>query len=275
MTAQLSDALEMVALSDTGLLRSHNEDAIVIDRDHGIALLADGMGGYQAGEVASHIAVSMVSEGLRSSLGVIPAHVRELGTGRPHIHRLLLNEINRANLAIFETAQSQPQCHGMGTTLVSAVFYDNRVAIAHAGDSRMYRLRNGEFTAITRDHSLLQEQLDAGMITPEQARLAEHRNLVTRAVGVDPAMEAELNDFAVLPGDLYLMCSDGLNDMVDDTRIHLTLGLLASNLQQAADELIQMANQAGGRDNVSIILIKVVRDFSATKGFWSRLFSWL
>ncbi|MBL8483864.1 MAG: serine/threonine-protein phosphatase, partial [Rhodocyclaceae bacterium] len=179
------------------------------------------------------------------------------------------------NSAIYQAAQSQPQYAGMGTTLVAAMFYDNTMTVAHIGDSRLYRLRGDDFRALTRDHSLLQEQIDSGMITPEEARRSLNKNLVTRALGVDPVVEPEIHDYEVLPGDIYLLCSDGLNDMVDDEEIALTLQALGANLELAANQLVQMANDNGGRDNVSVILVRVQREFPAARGWLARLLAWL
>jgi protein phosphatase len=163
----------------------------------------------------------------------------------------------------------------MGTTLVAAVFYDNKVSVAHIGDSRLYRLRGEKFEQLTRDHSLLQEQIDSGMITPEQAKFSQNKNLVTRALGIDPTVEPELHVYPTELGDIYLLCSDGLNDMVSDVDIGMTLQTLSANLRLAAQQLVQMANDNGGRDNVSVILVRVARDFAAPKGWLARFFSWL
>jgi len=275
MTQHLVTALEVAGLSDPGMVRGHNEDAIAMHPAVGLVVLADGMGGYNAGEVASGIATTLISEGVKSSLEVISPHMEDATTGKSVAHRILRTEIDKANLAIFQTAQSQPQCAGMGTTLVTALFYDNRLTVAHVGDSRLYRLRGSNFEVITKDHSLLQEQLDSGFITPEQAKMSQNRNLVTRAVGIDPQLDVELNDHEVEIDDIYLLCSDGLNDMVDDEDIGLVLTTLRNNLPLAAGQLVQMANDNGGRDNVSVILVRIKNNFSAERGFWARLFSWL
>jgi protein phosphatase len=178
------------------------------------------------------------------------------------------------NSAIYQKAQNEPQCAGMGTTLVVGIFHDNRVTVGHIGDSRLYRMRGEVFQQITRDHSLLQEQIEAGIITLEQARHSQNKNLVTRAVGIDPEVEAEIHDHEVLPGDVYLFCSDGLNDMVEDDEIAMTLGALSANLELCAMQLVQMANDNGGRDNVSVILVKVKGEFPAARGWWARFLAW-
>ncbi len=155
-----------------------------------------------------------------------------------------------------------------------ALFHDNRATVGHIGDSRLYRLRGDDFRALTRDHSLLQEQIDAGLITAEDARHSQNKNLVTRALGVDPVVETEIHDHEVLPGDIYLLCSDGLNDMVEDEEIALTLQALGANLDLAATQLIQMANDNGGRDNVSVILVKILKEFPAARSWWAKLLNW-
>jgi serine/threonine protein phosphatase PrpC len=258
----LSKALEMATLSDKGMVRSHNEDAVLADNVAGFAVLADGMGGYNAGEVASGMATALLGSELAKAFAARAPYNKD-GNGRSFAATALGSEIARANGAIYQAAQSQPQYAGMGTTLVAAVFHDNSVTVAHIGDSRLYRLRGETFGAITRDHSLLQEQIDSGMITAEQARHSQNKNLVTRALGVDPAVEAEIHDHAVEPGDIYLLCSDGLNDMVEDEEIALTLQALAANLELCATQLVQMANDNGGRDNVSVVLVRVKEAFPA------------
>jgi protein phosphatase len=162
----------------------------------------------------------------------------------------------------------------MGTTLVVALWHDNKMAVGHIGDSRLYRWRGGTLEQVTRDHSLLQEQIDSGMITKEQARHSQNKNLVTRAVGIDPEVETEVHTYPVQPGDVYLLCSDGLSDMVSDEDIQTTLTSLHSNLPLAAEQLVQQANDNGGRDNVSVILVRVVREFAAHAGLLDKVKSW-
>ena len=187
---------------------------------------------------------------------------------------LLRDNIQKANASIFHAAESQPQYSGMGTTIVSGLFYDNRVAVGHVGDSRMYRLRGEVLETITRDHSLLQEQIDSGIISIEDARLSKNKNLVTRAVGIDAELEPEIHVHDVMVGDIYLLCSDGLNDMVEDDDIQATIYALQNNLPLAASQLIQMANDNGGRDNVSVILVKIKGRFSASRGWLGKLLAW-
>ena len=267
----LAPYLDMAVCTDPGAVRSHNEDAVFADAALGVAILADGMGGYNAGEVASGMATTRLAADLSRVIATAVARdsrgVFDPGEVKQHI----VNEVEAANFSIFNASRSEPAYAGMGTTLVVAWFYDNRMSVGHVGDSRLYRLRGDQLEQLTRDHSLLQEQLDNGMITPEEARFSGNRNLVTRALGVEPVVDVEIHDFAVAPGDIILLCSDGLNDMVDDHEIGLALQTLGGNLQLAADHLVQMANENGGRDNISVILVKVLGDFASRRGWWQRL----
>lgn len=267
---KLADALEMVVRTDPGRMRSHNEDAVFSDPDLGLTILADGMGGYNAGEVASGMATSLLASNFAQFMASSSARDAEQVLGDTMQHRLS-DEIAAVNAAIFQAAQGQQKYAGMGTTLVVACFYENRMSVAHLGDSRVYRLRDSRFEQLTRDHSLLQEQLDNGMITPEEAQQSQNKNLVTRALGVDPVAETEIHDYDVRVGDLVLLCSDGLTDMVEDKQIAQTLQALADNLPLAADQLVALANDNGGRDNISLILVKVRGDFSTPRGWWQAL----
>ncbi|MGA8006099.1 MAG: Stp1/IreP family PP2C-type Ser/Thr phosphatase [Burkholderiales bacterium] len=271
----LSRALQIVSRTDAGMVRAHNEDAVVSDAAHGIVVLADGMGGYNAGEVASGMATTVIATEVAQALAGVSPQDLDPQTRRPRAEKLLHDQILKANTSIHQAAQSQPQYAGMGTTLVTCLFYDNRMMVAHLGDSRLYRMRDGALTQVTRDHSLLQEQIDSGLITPEQAKTAQHRNLVTKALGIDPVVEPEIREYRTAPGDIYLLCSDGLCDMVSDEDIGMALEALGANLELAAQQLVQMANDNGGRDNVSVILVRILREYPAARGVMARFFAWL
>lgn len=271
---KIKDALEMICMTHPGMVRAHNEDSVACEVSCGLAVLADGMGGYNAGEVASGIAASVVSSEIKHFLEDANPEDKDEATGEENAVMLLRHNVQKANSSIYHAAQSQPQYAGMGTTIVSGLFYDNRVAVAHIGDSRMYRLRGEVFESITRDHSLLQEQIDSGMITKADARMSQNKNLVTRAVGIDAVVEAEVHVHDVKRGDIYVLCSDGLNDMVEDDDIADTVKTLKSNLPLLATQLIQAANDNGGRDNVSVILVKVNGDFAAPSGLQAKILSW-
>src|SRR5258706_1518088 len=269
MIANLGTALEVVTATDPGMVRSHNEDSIGTDAEIGLAVLADGMGGYNAGEVASGIAVAMLTTEMKQALETHEPQALD-GAGETLAEKFVRENSAKANAAIYHTAKSQPQHSGMGTTLVVALFFDNRMTVGHIGDSRLYRLRKDDFEQVTRDHSLLQEQIDSGMLTKEQARYSQNKNLVTRAVGIDPEVETEVHTYNVEPGDIYLLCSDGLSDMVQDEDIHSTLSTLQSNLPLAATQLVQLANDCGGRDNISVILVRILEDFAVPTGWFAR-----
>jgi PPM family protein phosphatase len=270
----MGSMIEIVERTDPGKVRSHNEDFVAHEGATGVVLLADGMGGYNAGEVASGMAARVIVEGLSHSWRALTAGDRPISQGASVAAKSIQEQVERANWAIFEKAQNEPQCAGMGTTLVVGLFYDNQLIVGHIGDSRMYRLRGEILEQITKDHSLLQEQIDNGLISKEDARKSRNKNLLTRALGIDPKVEAEINSFDVLPEDVYLLCSDGLNDMVDDEEIRLTLLTLRANLNLAGDQLVMSANDNGGRDNISVILVKVLQAFPANRGWMARLKSW-
>jgi protein phosphatase len=270
----LSNSLQITSLSDPGMVRSHNEDSVSTDVAHGLVVLADGMGGYNAGEVASGMATTVIVTELQGLLEQFAPHEVHAKSGEKYAAIMLREQVAKANTSIFQAAQSQPQYAGMGTTLVVVLFYDNRMTVAHIGDSRMYRMRGDQFIQVTRDHSLLQEQIDSGMITAEQAKHSQNKNLVTRALGIDATVESEIHEYETEPGDIYLLCSDGLSDMVEDEDIGLTLQTLGSNLNLAAQQLVQMANDNGGRDNISVILVRVREPYPAARGFLAKLAAW-
>ncbi|HYG32053.1 MAG TPA: Stp1/IreP family PP2C-type Ser/Thr phosphatase [Methylophilaceae bacterium] len=271
----LTDTLQIVRLTDVGLKRDHNEDAIASDAEIGLVVLADGMGGYRAGEVASEIAVlTIVAELKEAMLELEPGQIDPV-TDMQAESLLIADAVQKANASIYQVSQDQPQCAGMGTTLVMGMFTNNKLLVGHIGDSRMYCLRDDVLTRLTEDHSLLQEQLNSGLITPEQARTSANKNLVTRALGVDPEVDLELNEFDVEVGDIYLLCSDGLTDMMDDEEIHATLKSLHTNLELAANHLIQLANDNGGADNISVILVRILKPFAAERSWYDNVLNWL
>ncbi|MFA6969848.1 MAG: Stp1/IreP family PP2C-type Ser/Thr phosphatase [Gallionella sp.] len=271
---KFEDALEIVAQTSSGMVRAHNEDSIATDMVCGLVVLADGMGGYNAGEVASGIAVEVMVAEITQPLKKFSPTKRDEETGEELAVALLGRSIRKANASIYQAAQSQAQYAGMGTTIVSALFYDNRMVVGHVGDSRLYRLRGETLASITRDHSLLQEQIDCGMISVENARHSQNKNLVTRAVGIDAEVIPEIHLHDVEVGDVYLLCSDGLNDMVEDEDIQAILYAMQGNLALAAEQLIQTANDNGGRDNVSVILVKVKQDFAQSHSWLAGLLDW-
>ena len=267
----LRGKIDFAEITDVGRVREHNEDAIGSDPDIGLMVLADGMGGYNAGEVASGIAVQIVSELAAEGAGRENRDEIDPHSGMMRQSIVLRDAVYRANKIIFQTAQSQTHCEGMGTTIVACMFYDNKVSIAHVGDSRAYRLREGQFEQLTMDHSLLQELVDRGFYSAEEAQRSTNRNYVTRALGVEPTVEVEVHEYEVLPDDVYLLCSDGLPDMVEDEDIHLTISTFNDSLDVVGKQLIELANDHGGRDNVSVMLAQVVASFAAKKSLFVKL----
>lgn len=270
----LRGRITMAGLTDTGLVRDHNEDAIGTDESLGLLVLADGMGGLKAGEVASAMAVELVTSELRSALRGIDAGGSDEESGYAHESLALGRAVLHANATIYQVAQTQPQCAGMGTTLVVLLFYDNRLTIAHVGDSRLYRMRGAEFEQITVDHSLVQELVDRGFYTREEARAATNKNIVTRALGIGADVDYDMQEEVALVGDVLLLCSDGLSDMLEDHAIHTILSENQDNLDQAARLLVDAANDCGGRDNISVVLARVDRAFPVKSGWFSRFVSW-
>ncbi len=255
---------EFCTRTDPGLARENNEDSVAVDEPTRLGILADGMGGYNAGEIASGMATTFI----KSELGRWLSQAGRQANAR-EVRRAMEICVDNANRSIFNAANSNPQYAGMGTTLVVGVFQDTRLMLGHIGDSRCYRLRGAEFAQITKDHSLLQEQMDAGLITPEQAAVSTNKNLVTRALGVEDAVLLDVHEHRVEPGDIYLMCSDGLSDMIDDEAIaHILQG--EATLDEKSQQLVDAANANGGRDNISVLLAQA--DTGAKKrGLISRL----
>jgi len=252
------------AKSDPGRARGNNEDSVAFDDPTSLVVLADGMGGYNAGEIASGMATAFIKSELSRWLA-------EAGNGAAlrEVRRAMEICVDNANLSIFNSANSNAQYAGMGTTLVVGVFRGDKLLLGHIGDSRCYRFRAGALDQITKDHSLLQEQIDAGLITLEQAANSSIKNLVTRALGVEEMVMLEINEHQVEVGDTYMLCSDGLSDMVDDATI---AKIMADRMEtsQLADRLIEVANENGGRDNISVILAEVVGS-TEKRGLIARL----
>ncbi|MEI8155499.1 MAG: Stp1/IreP family PP2C-type Ser/Thr phosphatase [Burkholderiales bacterium] len=255
---------QFCSLTDPGRARDNNEDSVAFDEPTLTAVLADGMGGYNAGEIASGMATAFIKSELSRWL-------TEAGDGAKarEVRRAMEICVDNANRSIFNSANSNAHYAGMGTTLVVGVFRDDKLVLGHIGDSRCYRLRGGVMDQITKDHSLLQEQMDAGLITAEQAATSSIKNLVTRALGVDELVQLEVNEYSVQAGDIYLMCSDGLSDMVDANAIGQIVAT-EEGLEQKAKQLIDLANGNGGRDNISVLMIEL-HDAPEKRGLIARL----
>lgn len=257
----MNHALDFALRTHAGLVRPLNEDALGADPDAGLFILADGLGGYNAGEIASTMAVSTLLTELTA------AQDKARAEDAPFDPRAALREsMVGMNATIFRAALNSTAFEGMATTVVIAWLLDGRLWAAHAGDSRLYRFRGGVLEQLTRDHSFSQELLDAGMVTEEEARLLLAKNLVTRALGASPDVEPEIHDYDVRAGDLLVLCSDGLTEMVTHYEIGGLISACAPDVDEAARRLVDMANEAGGRDNVSVIVVNIGdgRDETAT-----------
>ena len=268
----LRDKIEIFGLTDTGLVRDHNEDAIGTNGDLGLIVLADGMGGHRGGEVASAITVSTVLETLADRLKSIGPGDNDEYNGYS-LHCMAVHDaIERANTKVFDASRENAQYRGMGTTVVVLLFRDNRFVVAHVGDSRLYRYRDGKLEQITHDHSLMQELIDRGFYSQEQAEDSLNRNLVTRAIGIEKSVDIDLLEGGVETGDIFLLCSDGVTDMVDDETIRSTIPESQDDLENIASELVRLANEAGGKDNISAVLARPTKPFPWDDDLFSRFF---
>ncbi|MDT8452371.1 MAG: Stp1/IreP family PP2C-type Ser/Thr phosphatase [Gammaproteobacteria bacterium] len=268
----LKDRIEMAGKTHVGCVRDHNEDAISIDASLGLAILADGMGGHRGGEVASAITVSTIYDTLSTKLKSIKKGATDEASGYSLKSTAIHDAIKLANTNVFESSHENAQYRGMGTTVVVLLFYDNRFTVAHVGDSRLYRIRNGVLENITRDHSLMQELIDRGFYTTEQARKSLKKNLVTRAIGIEETVQIDVQEDVVQINDIYLLCSDGLNDMIEDELILEIIKQNSDDLEKAVTALIAEANRHGGKDNISVILARPLKSFSAKNSLFSRFF---
>jgi PPM family protein phosphatase len=251
--------LESAGLTDPGLVRKNNEDCYWVDGDLGLLVVADGMGGHAAGEVASQMAVDtirqQVAQGLKT--GQIPA------VGQKPIHlsdraHLLTAAVHMANEMVFTAADRRPDRKGMGTTVVSVLVGSTSFAVAHVGDSRAYLYRGGKLKQITRDHSLVAEQVAKGLMTEEQAEASDIKNVLTRAVGIGPQVEVDADEYPLKPEDVLILCSDGLCRMAPDGEIAAALSGL-NNPSEMCHNLVRLAVDRGGRDNVTVIVGKMQR----------------
>ena len=237
------------ARTDVGIVRSGNEDNYLMLADHGIFIVADGMGGHAAGEVASEMAVRITSQAIGSVRGLTDEEASER----------VRTAIRAANDAIFERTLSEQDKRGMGTTATVLVLLPGRYLIGQVGDSRVYLLRDGALKQLTKDHSYVQEQVDAGFLTPEQARYHPYSNVITRCVGASPDVQPDVYSGDVRVGDLFLVASDGLTGMVDDRRLQILL-MSRAEPERKVHALISEANGRGGLDNITAIVIQIAPD---------------
>ena len=236
--------MHIEGISDAGRIREDNQDMFVARPDLGIALLADGMGGTRAGGVAAEIAVDAALEHLTGVLKREPLKGGDLAAA-----------VKMANSRVVGMSNAVSAYRGMGTTLVATAINGSKGFIAHVGDSRAYRLRGEVLHQVTKDHSLVQEWVDAGVISAEEARTAPNRNVITRAIGAKPSVEADVTEIDIADDDTFILCSDGLTGMLADDQIAAAL-MRTADLAEAAAALVRAANEAGGTDNVTVVLIR-------------------
>jgi protein phosphatase len=243
--------------TNIGLKRAHNEDSFLLPDDDRVALVADGMGGHASGEVASKMAVETVAEHFKNTAddGEITWPYKLDHSDRYESNRLI-NGIKLANLKIYDRAQKDEACHGMGTTIVATMFLDDKILIGHVGDSRVYRFRDGQLVQLTEDHSLLNDYIKMKRLSFDEAGKFPHKNVIVRALGMKESVQVDLLADPLRLGDVYLMCSDGLSGMVDDAGISYVLSDEA-DLDTACERLIQAANRNGGVDNITCVLARL------------------
>ncbi len=259
--------IDWIGRTDVGRMRSHNEDYIGHAEDLGLLVLADGMGGHNAGEVASRIAVETVIEMVSAAEPPFDYQGIDHTTGCSLVGLLLRNAVVRANRAIFEQAKLNPAQHGMGTTLVAVLLGGGRIHFAYVGDSRLYCYRRGILTRLTLDHTMRQEVMDRGLSDGQ----ATPRNVITRALGVAPTVAIDVREKLALPEDLFLLCSDGLYEMVKEDAIAEILRQAHDHLAPAADTLIEQANRNGGKDNISVVLCRLHTEKPPRRSWLERL----
>ena len=245
-------------LTDVGLQREHNEDSFVVLKEYDLFVVADGMGGHRAGDVASRLATETISEFFKSTDNDDVTWPFHFDTNLSEEENRLVTGIRVANRQIFERSNRSRECHGMGTTVVGAMFSPRkkRIFIGHVGDSRCYRVRRGHIRQLTRDHSLVNDYLMAMPDLTEEQRAELPRNVITRALGMQDHVVVDLQHDDPLSGDTYVLCSDGLSCMVTDDEIQQIVST-ASDIRDVCRLLIQKANEQGGEDNITAVVIRI------------------
>ncbi len=271
----LRGKVDTFLITDPGRVRDNNEDAVDEVNRIGLMLLADGMGGYKAGEIASGICIATVKDTVLAHWPSLRRDHVDPETGYNDATLLLRDALETAHLTIYQVSQSQPQCEGMGTTAVVVLLFNDRASIAYVGDSRLYRFRDEQLEQITVDHSLVEELVARGLYTREEAKENVNKNIVTRALGIEPEVQVDMIEESVQVGDILLGCSDGLTDLVSDEAIRLTLLENADNLRSAGERLVKLANDRGGKDNISVVLARVDKPFARPQRWYDRFTEWL
>ena len=249
--------IEAYGLTDVGRKRKHNEDAFALDEIEGLFIVADGMGGHAAGEVAAKITVETIGEFIAAT-----RQKEEATWPFKYNHELAFNSnrlaiaIEKANERVMSAVAAQPWLKGMGTTVVAGLLNEKILSLAHVGDSRAYLYRDGELTRLTDDHSWVHEQVTAGILTEEEAKTHPLKNVVTRALGGGPSVSPDLQELVFSPGDRFLFCSDGLTTMVSDEEIHEAATTIKGT-KELCEHLVKLANDKGGVDNITVVLVDI------------------
>ncbi len=245
-------------LTDVGRKRDHNEDSFLIDDELQLYVVADGMGGHAGGGTASRIAVETIDKKLRDLRAGMPEQAHPTNLQDSAVPETIRSAVEQACLAIFAKAQEDPELAGMGTTVISLMLDDAHAFFAHVGDSRAYLVRGDLIQQISEDHSLVNEQIKAGMITPEEARHSRYRNIITRSVGFEEEVQVDVMGLLAEAGDTFVLCSDGLANMLEDSEILETVRSVP--LSEIPVKLIEMANERGGDDNITVVAVRVEHD---------------
>ena len=265
-------AVEVAGKTDIGCVRENNEDNFGYDSRHGIFVVCDGMGGQAAGEVAIKMAVDVMLRYFREAHNGNGFHLHGNSLTSPSpIARSLANALRLANETIFAAGESEVGHMRMGSTAVAAVVRGHSLAIGHVGDSRIYLVRQGSIQQLTQDHSLVMEQVRLRYISREEASTSAMQNVILRALGTEPEVQADVEDLIVMPGDTLLMTSDGLTRLVNDNDI-LEMIVASSNIQEACNKLVQAAKHNGGDDNITCLILRIVEQ-PWYKNILSKLFS--
>jgi len=253
--------VKFAVASDMGQVRKNNEDSFLADPVLGIFAVADGMGGHASGEVASRLAIESLQESLararKEKESDLPADRTAIISSPAN---LMVNGIRLANQRIYKTSQENKEYKGIGTTLVAVYFSTAPPIVAHVGDSRLYHLRGQTIQQITEDHSWVWEQYKQGLIAKEAISTSPHKNIVTRALGIEPTVDVDIKDLEVQQGDFLLLCSDGLSDLVRDEEMLGAVSRNSRNLDSHCNDLVRLANSRGGKDNITVLLIQIERE---------------
>jgi len=265
--------LDIAGKTDPGKVRERNEDSIALAPEYGLVVVADGMGGHNSGEVASSLATETIMQFASKMLGGARPIVPEGGDPDLSVRaRQLRCFIENANTVIFEKSKAFPKNHGMGTTVVAILADEKNLTVAHVGDSRLYVLRSGMFERLTEDHSLVMDQVKHGLITEEQAEKSNLQNILTRALGTEEKVQVDVGEHPALPGDAFMLCSDGLTKMVTEDQMKEILSGPETPAEKV-ETLIRMSNEAGGVDNVTVAIVEVRAGAGGgLMGFLKKLF---